>query len=77
MEEIEDTQVVRFYCPYHGFERRYSGRFDFIEPNGQLLKSLLFGSAKSFNAKIKSFRSSSRGVRDIPFFLFRLANIYA
>lgn len=34
-------------------------------------------SAESFNAKIKSFRSSSRGVRDIPFFLFRLANIYA
>ena len=34
-------------------------------------------SAESFNAKIKAFRSSSRGVRDIPFFLFRLANIYA
>jgi len=34
-------------------------------------------SAESFNAKVKSFRSSSRGVRDIPFFLFRLANIYA
>lgn len=34
-------------------------------------------SAESFNAKIKAFRSTSRGVRDIPFFLFRLANIYA
>lgn len=34
-------------------------------------------SAESFNAKIKAFRSSSRGVRDIAFFLFRLANIYA
>ena len=34
-------------------------------------------SAESFNAKIKTFRATSRGVRDVPFFLFRLANIYA
>lgn len=34
-------------------------------------------SAESFNAKIKAFRATSRGVRDVPFFLFRLANIYA
>lgn len=34
-------------------------------------------SAESFNAKIKAFRVQFRGVRRIPFFLFRLANIYA
>jgi len=34
-------------------------------------------SAESFNAKIKAFRATSRGVRDIEFFLFRLAKIYA
>jgi len=34
-------------------------------------------SAESFNAKIKALRASSRGVRNIEFFLFRLANIYA
>ncbi|MES2389902.1 MAG: transposase [Bacteroidota bacterium] len=34
-------------------------------------------SAESFNAKIKGFRATSRGVRDIPFFLYRLAKIYA
>lgn len=34
-------------------------------------------SAESFNAKIKAFRASFRGVRSISFFLFRLANIYA
>jgi transposase len=34
-------------------------------------------SAESFNAKIKAFRSSFRGVRDVSFFLFRLSNIYA
>lgn len=33
--------------------------------------------AESFNAKIKAFRAASRGVRDINFFLFRLAKIYA
>ncbi|MDR2511007.1 MAG: transposase, partial [Bacteroidales bacterium] len=30
-----------------------------------------------FNAKIKAFRASLRGITDINFFLFRLANIYA
>lgn len=34
-------------------------------------------SAESFNAKIKSFRACFRGVGNISFFLFRLANIYA
>lgn len=33
--------------------------------------------AESFNAKIKAFRSTSRGVRDISFFLFRLSKLYA
>jgi transposase len=34
-------------------------------------------SAESFNAKIKSFRASLRGVNDMKFFLFRVAKIYA
>jgi transposase len=34
-------------------------------------------SAESFNAKIKAFRLQFRGVRNIPFFLFRLSNIFA
>jgi len=34
-------------------------------------------SAESFNAKLKAFRVSLRGVRDINFFLFRVAKIYA
>lgn len=32
--------------------------------------------AESFNAKIKDFRRSFRGVKDIKFFLFRLNNIF-
>ncbi|MDR0507064.1 MAG: transposase [Dysgonamonadaceae bacterium] len=34
-------------------------------------------STESFDAKIKAFRASLRGITDIKFFLFRLANIYA
>lgn len=34
-------------------------------------------SAESFNAKIKAFRATQRGVCDMKFFLFRLAKIYA
>ena len=34
-------------------------------------------SAESFNAKIKAFRASLRGVTDMKFFLFRLSKIYA
>jgi Transposase and inactivated derivatives len=34
-------------------------------------------SAESFNAKIKAFRASLRGVSDISFFLYRLTKIYA
>lgn len=34
-------------------------------------------SAESFNAKIKAFRATQRGVTDMSFFLFRLAKIYA
>lgn len=34
-------------------------------------------SAESFNAKIKAFRASLRGVVDVKFFLFRLTKIYA
>lgn len=34
-------------------------------------------SAEAFNAKVKAFRSQFRGVRDIPFFIFRLKTIFA
>ena len=34
-------------------------------------------SAEAFNAKIKTFRATLRGVNSIPYFLFRLTRIYA
>lgn len=33
-------------------------------------------SAESFNAKLKAFRATQRGVNDISFFMFRVAKIY-
>jgi len=33
--------------------------------------------AESFNAKIKDFRRTFRGVADLSFFMFRLTKIYA
>ena len=33
--------------------------------------------AENFNSKIKAFRSVFRGVRDVPFFLFRVSKIFA
>lgn len=33
--------------------------------------------AESFNSKVKAFRSQFRGVRDIPFFIFRLSKLCA
>ncbi len=33
-------------------------------------------SAESFNAKIKNFRALQRGVREVPFFLYRLSKTY-
>lgn len=40
-------------------------------------RRLTNASAESFNAKIKAFRTQFRGVGDIKFFMFRLANLYA
>ncbi|MDE6556861.1 MAG: transposase [Duncaniella sp.] len=40
-------------------------------------RRLTNASAESFNGKIKALRSQFRGVSDIAFFMYRLANIYS
>ncbi len=40
-------------------------------------RRLTNASAESFNAKIKAFRTQFRSVRDVKFFMFRLATLYA
>jgi transposase len=69
--EVEQSTISSFKTVVRTVQTHYLSILNFF--NNRSTNA----SAESFNAKIKSFRSSSRGVRDIPFFLFRLANIYA
>jgi len=69
--EVEASTIASFKTVVRTVETHYLSILNFFNNRNTN------ASAESFNAKIKSFRSSSRGVRDIPFFLFRLANIYA
>lgn len=70
-QEVEMANIESFRTVSKTLETHYESILNFF--NNRSTNA----SAESFNAKIKAFRSSSRGVRDIPFFLFRLANIYA
>ena len=70
-QEVELSNIESFRTVSKTLEMHYEQILNFF--NNRSTNA----SAESFNAKIKAFRSSSRGVRDIPFFLFRLANIYA
>jgi transposase len=69
--EVEACGIASFRTVSRTIESHYLSILNFFNNRNTN------ASAESFNAKIKSFRSSSRGVRDISFFLFRLANIYA
>lgn len=70
-QEVELAEIESFRTVSKTLETHYDAILNFF--NNRSTNA----SAESFNAKVKSFRASSRGVRDIPFFLFRLANIYA
>ena len=69
--EVETSTISSFKTVVRTVETHYLSILNFF--NNRSTNA----AAESFNAKVKSFRSSSRGVRDVPFFLFRLANIYA
>lgn len=69
--EVEDCGLDSFKTVAKSIQTHYLDILNFF--NNRSTNA----SAESFNAKIKAFRSSSRGVRDIPFFLFRLSKLYA
>lgn len=69
--DVEASAIESFRTVSRTIETHYLGILNFF--NNRSTNA----SAESFNAKIKAFRASARGVRDIQFFLFRLANIYA
>ena len=69
--EVEASGIDAFKSVARSVQTHYESILNFFDNRSTN------ASAESFNAKIKAFRATSRGVRDTTFFLFRLANIYA
>ena len=69
--KVEDTAIDSFRTVSRSIQTHYISILNFF------MNRSTNAAAESFNAKVKAFRATSRGVRDVPFFLFRLANIYA
>lgn len=69
--EVESCEIDSFKTVARSIQAHYLSILNFF------INRATNASAESFNAKIKAFRATSRGVRDIKFFLFRLSKIYA
>ncbi len=69
--EVEAAGIEAFKTVARSVQTHYESILNFF--NNRATNA----SAESFNAKIKAFRATSRGVRDTAFFLFRIAKIYA
>lgn len=70
-DEVEQTELSSFHTVVRSIQSHYLSILNFFDNRSTN------AAAESFNAKIKALRTSSRGVRDVNFFLFRLAKIYA
>ena len=70
-DRVDKTQFLSFGTVTRTIQSHYETILNYFDNRSTN------ASAESFNAKIKSFRASFRGVRDIKFFLFRLSKIYA
>jgi transposase len=69
--KVEESGFKAFTSIKNTIQNHYQGILNYFENRSTN------ASAESFNAKLKAFRASLRGVRDINFFLFRVAKIYA
>lgn len=69
--EVEEMEYGSFRTVLNTFTNHYNTIINFFENRDTN------AFAESFNAKIKAFRSQFRGVRDIPFFIYRLAKLTA
>ncbi|MDE5843273.1 MAG: transposase, partial [Muribaculaceae bacterium] len=67
--EVEEMEYGAFRSVLNTFTNHYNTILNFFENRDTN------AFAESFNAKIKAFRSQFRGVRDIPFFIYRLAKL--
>lgn len=68
---IEESGLEHFGTVMRSVQAHYRTILNFFD------RRATNASAEAFNAKIKAFRSVLRGVNNIPYFLFRLKNIYA
>lgn len=69
--EIEEYGYETFTTVANSIENHYERILNYF------VNRSTNAAAEAFNAKIKAFRASFRGVVDTRFFLFRLANVYA
>lgn len=69
--DVEQAGILSFKTVARTIRTHYLGILNFF--NNKATNA----AAESFNAKIKSFRNTMRGVRDVPFFLYRLTKLYA
>lgn len=68
---VELSGFKNFATVMRSFQQHYASISNFF------INRSTNAAAESFNAKIKEFRRSFRGVTDLNFFLFRLTKIYA
>lgn len=69
--EVEDSAIDAFRTVARSIQAHYLSILNFF------INRSTNAAAESFNAKVKAFMATSRGVRDVKFFLFRLSKIYA
>lgn len=69
--EVEESRFKSFNTLTRTIMLNYSGILNYFN------RRTTNASAESFNAKIKNFRLQLRGVRDRPFFLFRISKLFA
>ncbi|MDH5366633.1 MAG: transposase [Cyclobacteriaceae bacterium] len=70
-EKVEKHQFDSFITAAHSIKMHQEEILNFF------INRSTNALAESFNSKIKAFRAVFRGVRDIPFFLFRVSLIFA
>ena len=70
-DQVEKAGFKSFNTVARSIQQHYQTILNFFE------RRSTNAAAESFYAKIKAFRIQFRGVRNIPFFLYRLCKIYA
>ena len=70
-EEVEKLNCKYFNSVIQTMQNNYATIANYFENRSTN------ASAESFNAKVKAFRNQFRGVKDIPFFVYRLKTIFA